>query len=343
MRTFHCQRCDHRLDFDSRQCPQCQSHQGFVLATGRLVVIDPVDGALFEAAFEPGAPRSWRCLNAAWGCNWLVPAVSTASWCESCRLTRGRPDEADLDAVRAWSAAEAQKRLLVHQLHELALPIGARSDGVPDGLAFDLVYVPGAPAVTGHRKGIVTIDLTEHDDSHRETVRADMGESYRTLLGHLRHEVGHYYWTLLIDRRGRQEEFRRCFGDERIAYDAALQHHYGRNLSADLDPAYISAYAASHPWEDWAETFAHYLHITDTLDTAHAVGLRVEGGGEAPALRALVESENGFPAAVAVWVRLADAVNAVSRSMGERGVYPFVLTPQVVEKLSFVHDCVRRK
>ena len=170
-----------------------------------------------------------------------------------------------------------------------------------------------------------------------------MGESYRTLLGHLRHEVGHYYWTLLIDRRGRQEDFRRCFGDERTAYDAALQHHYGRNLSADVDPAYISAYAASHPWEDWAETFAHYLHITDTLDTAHAVGLRVEGGGEAPALRALVESENGFPAAVAVWVRLADAVNAVSRSMGERGVYPFVLTPQVVEKLSFVHDCVRRR
>ncbi len=316
----------------------------------QLAVIEVVDGALYEVPFDAGAPRFWRCLNAAWDCNWLIPAEKADSWCESCRLTRGRPDEADTRAVQAWSAAEAAKRVLICQLHGLGLPIRARSLGESDGLAFDLVYVPGATSVTGHRGGVVTIDLTEHDDQRREALRKDLDEPYRTLLGHLRHEIGHYYWTVLVAGGGRIEGFRHWFGDERVDYAGALEQHYAGKRPTPRDPAFISAYASSHPWEDWAETFAHYLHILDTLETAAAVGLHLSKplrAGPAGVIDALACSGPGgratsnFAYVVEAWIPLVDALNEVSQSMGERPLYPFVLTPPVIAKLSFVNDCVR--
>jgi hypothetical protein len=350
VQAFHCQRCGRRLGFTTARCPSCGSEQGFVLERRQLAVIEAVDGALYEAPYDAGGPRFWRCLNAAWDCNWLIPAERADSWCESCRLTRGRPDEANTSAVQAWSAAEAAKRVLIYQLHGLRLPIRARSLGEPDGLAFDLVYVPGATSVTGHRSGIVTIDLTEYDDQRREALRKGLGEPYRTLLGHLRHEIGHYYWTILIDAGGRIDAFRQWFGDERVDYAAVLERYYARKPSTPRDPAFISAYASSHPWEDWAETFAHYLHILDTLETAAAVGLHLPEplrGGAADVIDALAASGPGgratsnFAYVVEAWIPLVDALNAVSQSMGERPLYPFVLTPPVIAKLSFVNDCIR--
>ena len=55
------------------------------------------------------ATHQWRCLNAPWGCNWMLPAAEGAIWCRSCRLTRGRPDAARPDAITAWSYAETAK------------------------------------------------------------------------------------------------------------------------------------------------------------------------------------------------------------------------------------------
>jgi hypothetical protein len=41
-----------------------------------------------------------------------------------------------------------------------------------------------------------------------------------------------------------------------------------RKSPANWQKSFISKYATSHPWEDWAETWAHYLHIMDMLETA---------------------------------------------------------------------------
>ncbi len=333
------------------QCWSCDSPQGYLIGRGQLVVLEPVSDTEFSTPFVHRGQVHWRCLNAAWGCNWMVPADGPETWCASCRLTRGRPDHADPDAVEAWAEAEATKRLLIFQLHELGLPIRARSDGEPNGLAFDLVYAPGASGVTGHRGGVVTIDLTEHDDFRRDKIRRNLAESYRTLLGHFRHEIGHYYWTILVQQAGRVEAFRACFGDERADYAAAMARHYDRLLDGEADEEHISAYAAAHPWEDWAETFAHYLHIRDTLQTAAAFGIRLVGpvaSGSAPAMalheldEQLSADPSSFRTILDVWVPLADALNAVSQSMGDRRLYPFALTRPVMEKLSFVHECVHR-
>jgi len=91
-----------------------------------------------------------------------------------------------------------------------------------------------------------------------------------------------------------------------------------------------------HPAEDWAETFAHYLHIRATLDTAAAFGL-------APANATVqrgVMGPSGFDAMIDMWLPLAWSLNMVNRSMGKPDLYPFVLPPRVLEKMRFIHGVV---
>ena len=169
---------------------------------------------------------------------------------------------------------EASKRRLIHQLDTLALPIEERSAGSPHGLAFDLVYLPGEAALTGHLDGIITLDLCETDEQHRDALRRRLDEPFRTLIGHLRHEIGHHYWDYLVPPGGPLDAFRQLFGDERADYRAALTDHYLRG--GDWNRArHITPYAGAHPLEDWAETFAHYLHIADATTTAIAHHLTV--------------------------------------------------------------------
>jgi hypothetical protein len=130
--------------------------------------------------------------------------------------------------------------------------------------------------MTGHENGIITIALTEADDIERERRRHDMGEPYRTLLGHFRHEIGHHFWDLLVRDGGRLSECRALFGDDSQDYATALRSHYQGSAPADWQQRYVSAYAASHPWEDFAETWAHYLHIIDTLEMAGHFGIKVQ-------------------------------------------------------------------
>jgi hypothetical protein len=189
----------------------------------------------------------------------------------------------------------------------------------------------------------------ECNNAHREQLREAFGEPYRTLLGHFRHEIGHYYWSALIDGSDSHALFRERFGDERSDYGAALERNYQGQLSDNWAQAHVSAYAASHPWEDWAETFAHYLHIRDTLQTAAHFGLHVSpraqtippAGGKLAARANEEVAQRDFGSVIAEWLPLTYAFNAANRSMGKEDLYPFVLAQKVIEKLAFVHDLVR--
>jgi hypothetical protein len=334
MRIFRCDRCGSVAPFSAQRCPACDAPLGYVAEQRTIRIL--------EATADPTAYRVeghdepvWRCLNSAWGCNWTLPAGSDTHWCRSCRLTRGRPDDARPDAIDAWTAAEAAKRRLINQLDELALPIEARSDRAPEGLAFDLVHLPGEGGITGHLDGVVTLDLAETDDHHRDDLRRRLGEPFRTVMGHLRHEIGHHYWARLVGRTDRLDRFRQLFGDDRIDYAQAVERHYAGG-SGQWDPSrFASPYAAAHPLEDWAETFAHYLHVIDVVDTAVAHGVLSTAGAADLTTGAVGALE--FDVVLDAWRPINDAANAIAESLGSPAVYPFDPSGLVVDKLAFVH------
>jgi hypothetical protein len=345
-RRFQC-RCARPIFFGNSRC----------LACGRELGFEP--GALTMLALEPGQQRWQRCANAArCGCNWLLPPEEVPQHeglCRACRLNRTIPDLDEANNAQLWSRIEVAKRRLVSQLLALGLPVQSRvSEDRERGVMFDfLKREPGGkPVTTGHAEGVITLDIDEADDAHRERLRDALAEPYRTLLGHLRHEIGHYYWQRLVASSGWLEPFRARFGDERADYAAALEHHYrqgsaGEGPAADWAGRCVSAYAASHPWEDWAETFAHYLHMLDTLDTALSFGLEgddVETGFTPYGAEALdaprdpdAERFLGF---VNAWLPLSALMNELARSMGQPDFYPFVLSAAAVAKLHFVHRVV---
>jgi hypothetical protein len=331
VRSFTCQNCGQLLFFENSLCLRCSSPLGFDPSSRELAVLGP-----------PGTPehRLPRCANAALAvCNWLPDHAREL--CASCSLTRTRPNDADLDGSgrTAFATAEASKRWMLFGLGELGLRVGK-------DLQFDLLSSRHGPVTTGHAEGLITIDLAESDDSQRAHRRDQLGESYRTMLGHFRHEIGHYYWSKLIEGSDRLEAWRELFGDERADYQAAVERHYEQGPPPEWTGEQVSAYAAMHPWEDWAETFAHYLHIRDTLQTAGAYGLIVAGPPRRPE-RALVSAPGAadpdhlaFARVLEDWLPLTYALNAINRSMGHDDLYPFTLAPAVVDKLAFAHETV---
>jgi hypothetical protein len=261
------------------------------------------------------------------------------------------PNLATPDAKEAWHRLEIAKRRVLYTLIELGLPIEPRAER-PGGLRFDFLQdfpSGGAPAptvFTGHSDGIITINIAEADDPFRETVRVQMGEINRTVLGHFRHEMGHYYWNRLVGAAPRIGEFRARFGDERGDYAAAQRRHYGAGAPADWRLHFVSAYASMHPWEDWAETWAHYLHIVDTLETARACSLWPYPAKAANRLQEPVVSTPGldlhsFDDLIGAWLPLTIALNSLTRSMGIKDCYPLVLSQAAIEKLRFVHETVQ--
>jgi len=327
--------------FENNACLRCGTPLGYDPSARELVVVD--DGRA-------------RCGNAATlGCNWLVDGVAGTGYapgggderCRSCRLTRTVPG--DDTSVVALADVETAKRRLLFQLDEVELPVSDRVEPDGPGLAFDLLSSRLGPVTTGHEDGVITIDLAESDSAHRESLRHELGEAYRAVLGHLRHEIGHYYWDLFVDDDATLARLRECFGDERANYSEALARHYEDGPSPGWANAYVSAYATMHPWEDWAETFAHYLHILDTLQTAAAFGMLVTGPAVVTgpvgdptlvAVPTLDLTRETFDAILAEWLPLTYALNAVNRSMGNNDLYPFVLPPRAVEKLALVHELV---
>jgi hypothetical protein len=257
------------------------------------------------------------------------------------------PDLSQAGNKEAWYRLEVAKRRLVYSLIALSLPVQNKDDDPDRGLAFEFLSgstaSQGTPILTGHAEGVITINIAEANDVEREKRRLAMREPYRTLLGHFRHEIGHYYWDRLVRFSDRLDSFRELFGDERIDYQQALEHHYEHGAPADWQQRFVSAYASSHPWEDWAESWAHYLHMTDTLETAAATGLSLKPRRrDEPTLKAQTKLplQSSFDQMIENWLSLTYVLNNLSRGLGLPDGYPFVLSEPVIEKLRFIHETV---
>jgi hypothetical protein len=282
MKIFHCGYCDQLLFFENTSCVQCGHALAYLPELGVMGTFERDGDAAGRLLAPVGHEQEYRfCTNSspAGVCNWAVAAADGNVYCRSCRLTRVFPDLSLPGTLAGWVRLEAAKRRLVYSLMSLDLPLANKSEEPERGLAFEFLAdaplgTPGAtPVLTGHDNGVITVNVAEADDAERERRRLQMHEPYRTILGHFRHEIGHYYWDRLIKDTSAIEGFRRLFGDERQDYSQALARHHQQGPSANWPQSFVSAYASSHPWEDWAESWAHYLHIIDCLETAEDCGL----------------------------------------------------------------------
>jgi hypothetical protein len=290
------------------------------------------------------------CTNVQYGaCNWIMPSDSDEALCEACRHNRTIPDLSIDENLHRWQKLELAKHYLFYGLLKFQLPLETRQQNTESGLAFDILS-ENAESVggTGHQNGVITINLAEADDAIREQRRTELGEPFRTLTGHFRHEIGHYYWDRLVRDADQVDSFRDCFGDERQDYGDALAKYYAEGPTADWRDNFVSAYATAHPWEDFAETWAHFLHIVDTLEMARSLGLRVKPEAlEDAAYRAEIKFDPytavGIDELVCAWLPIAAGVNSINRCMGQPDLYPFVLTPGVIRKLGFVQQLLLQR
>lgn len=349
MKLFTCRICGQTIHFDNRICVRCGASLGFRTEDMTLHALVEEGEGHWRPAQGDGLYR--YCDNAVHGvCNWLVPADSPHSFCEVCRHNRMVPTT-DPKGVERWRRIGAAQRHLFYSILHWQLPRPTREEDPNGGLVFDFladeVDAAGnvvAAAMTGHEDGLISLRAAEADDEVRESVRVSMGEPYRSLLGHFRHEIGHFYWVQLVRDEATLEEARRLFGDERADYAAALQRNYAEGPPADWQQRFISTYASSHPAEDFAECWAHFLHIVDTLETARAFGLNTDPQGHEELEAEVTFDPYNAPDAgrlVEAWIPLSVALNAIQRSMGQPDSYPFVLPPPVVEKLDFINRLVR--
>ena len=326
MKLFTCTACKALVFFENDRCTTCGHALAYLPDLQRMSALEG------NVALENGA-RYRACANTA-VCNWTVPEASPDTYCLACRPNDTVPTDVD-----AWRRIEVAKRRLIYTLLGLRLPVVAKSVD-PRGLVFAFAQ----DAITGHADGKITINIAEADTPHREQMREQMGETYRTLLGHFRHEIGHYYWQRLI--ADAPEGFRERFGDERADYAAAQQRHYQQGPPADWRAHFVSAYASMHPWEDWAETWAHYLHMVDTLETARSYGLALRPAplGGAPLAQVVARrlDFDDFDDLITAWVPLTLALNSLNRSMGVPDPYAFVLSTEAIAKLRWVHDAIDR-
>lgn len=348
MKLFQCQNCNLLLFFENRVCGRCGHTLGYLPIENELSALIPAGNGNWQTLLLPGN-QSRFCKNAQYdACNWLIPADSVWQYCIACRHNRTVPDLSDAKNMEYWRKMELAKHRLFYTLLRLNLPLLNRQDDSKRGLAFDFLKDASAgdkKVLTGHDEGIITLALSEADDAERVERRNALHEPYRTLLGHFRHEVGHYYWDRLVDEENRLEECRALFGDDRADYSEALKRHYNNGAPQDWQQHFVSSYATSHPWEDFAETWAHYLHIVDSLETSKAFGVEVHiplSTNQNLHSDATVDpySSGNFEQCIEVWLPLTYALNAMNRSMGLNDIYPFVLSADVIKKLNFIHTLV---
>jgi hypothetical protein len=345
MKLFKCPHCGQLLYFENVKCERCGHRLGYIPEADILTALEPQDNGAWRSLAQGGGQYRF-CSNAEYDvCNWLVPAEGTDTLCRACRHNRTIPNLSDPNAQASWRKMEDAKHRLFYQLLRLKLPTPAQGEA-NEPLIFDFLadspMSDGPKVLTGHDDGLITISLAEADDVERERRRASMGEPYRTLLGHFRHEVGHFYWDVLVRDRGRLAECRAVFGNDEEDYGEALKRHYDQGVPPNWQENYISSYATTHAWEDFAETWAHYLHIIDTLEMASAFGLSVQPRADqtgALAAQAVIDvyGVSDIEPVVSTWLPIAFALNSINRCMGQTDLYPFVLSPPVVKKLGFIH------
>jgi len=351
--------CGQPLFFENSRCLSCGAEVAYDPLHQKLGAVMAVGAGLWSVCGESLDPpplfRLCAHRSTASSCNWLVPASDPYAVCLSCRLTRTVPPlDRPRNAARLLHLETAKRRVL-SMLQRLGLPLTPMGRDAEQGLAFDfLESLPGKPGVmTGHTGGVITLNVAEADDDYREQNRESLREPYRTVIGHIRHELGHYYWDILVRDTAWRDPFRQVFGDERADYGEALKRHYAEGPTADWTSTCISSYAASHPWEDWAETWAHYLHIRSTLETAMLYRLDIsqspvrstpftaEVVRSLPLPPATPEAVDTFLEWINAWIRLTAVLNETARSMGQPDTYPFVINGPLVAKLFFVHRVVQ--
>jgi hypothetical protein len=364
LKVFHCDHCGHLLFFENVNCVHCGRALAYVPELRTVLSLDLVAEPAGAAAGAPDRPGRWTsphargrtfrlCANYAkhMVCNWALPDDDPNELCRACRLTRTIPNLSRPGNHERWYRVEVAKRRLVYTLDHLELPLRDRFADPEGGLAFEFLEdTPGAPRILiGHAKGVITLNIAEADDAERIRRKVELNEPYRTLLGHFRHESGHYYWDRLVaPSPDRLDAFRATFGDERPDYQAAVARHYQTGAPPGWENRYVSAYAAMHPWEDWAETWAHYLHMVDTLETAAACGISIRPARvDEPTLTAvpdpIAEDNLPFDRMIASWGPITYVLNNLNRGLGNPDAYPFVLSTPAVEKLAFVHDVVTKR
>ncbi len=326
MKAFSCRVCGNALYFENSLCVSCGTALGYSRNEHEIVPVDE-DGRYVDR--EGLVWHVCANLNLS-GCTWL--ATVEGGQCFSCDLTRTRPADDDLEGLSQYPVAESAKRRLVVELDARGLPITTREEDPEQGLCFDMLSSVEENVVIGHADGVITIDLAEGDDAHRVKVQSELDEPYRTMLGHLRHEVGHYFESVLVRGDERINACRELFGDESKDYQAEIDRHYSEGPPEDWQESYISTYATMHPFEDFAETFAHWMHISDTVETARAYGLTTVDPSAFTLFSDLVTG---------VWVPLSTALNQINRAMGADDLYPFVIPPPVLDKLDFVAALAR--
>ena len=335
MKTFHCTHCQGLVFFENIQCLGCKQALAYVPEQRAMV-------ALGAERPEQGSLRLCANYEREKICNWAVGADDPNALCVSCRLTEIIPDLGKPRNRIAWFQLEQAKRRLIDALLGFRLPIEPklRFHFLEDSTLGDALRV-----LTGHDNGLITVNVAEADDVWREQQRTRQREPYRTLLGHFRHEIGHYYWDRLIGGAERVARFRKLFGDEQASYAESLERHYRHGPPESWEESFISAYATTHPWEDWAETWAHYFHMADALETASAIGLKLEPRRpDEPETQVppdpLAARERDFDEMLAAWFPLTYVLNNLNRGLGLPDAYPFVLSTPVIEKLRFVHHTI---
>jgi hypothetical protein len=356
-RSISACRCGRPVYFHNSLCLGCNASLGFDPEALQVMSMRPaaVPGRWIFDSVEASATEWKRCENfdSPAGCNWMLPASETETLCRSCRLNQTIPTLDDPTHHVLWRKIENAKRRLVSQLLSMKLPVASKVSEDPErGFMFDFLRSPanGPRVLTGHADGLITLNIEEADDSVRERIRNELHEPYRTLLGHFRHEIGHYYWDRLVPGTPWLEKFRELFGDERSDYAAALERNYRQGPPANWADQYISAYASVHPWEDWAETWAHFLHVVDSIDTALRFGLQgeeVEQVYEPFSIHDLYDPNapdaERMILLVNSWIQLTTVLNELARSMGQQDYYPFVMSRPVLRKMHFIQMIVMQE
>lgn len=342
MQRFTCD-CGNVLFFGSSRCLKCNGDVGY----------DPQSGKMLRT--RPGGPMK-RCDNGVRHnvCNWLLPASVSTVLCVACSMNRTIPNLGSERNRMLWARMEMAKRRLIYTLLGLGLNLPSKKTDPQKGLAFDIVSTQSStPVTTGHLNGVITLNLEEADDTYRQINRQQLGENSRTLLGHFRHESAHYLWQRHMSDLAWGDPmrlaFRERFGNEWNDYAAALSSYYVNGAPVDWEQNYITAYASSHPWEDWAETWSHYLQIVDGLETCEGLGIQVQfialplvmlpaESGRLPAALASSPAADGeFLAWLQRWMCLSTVLNEISLSLGEQALYPFVISVPVAQKLRLAH------
>lgn len=359
VRVYNCQ-CGQAIFFVNSRCLACGTPLGYESEQGRLLSLTPGAEAGTWVESHSYGPAYVFCANRETpaSCNWLLPATERGKYaclCRACRLNRTIPrldDPVHPDNGVLWGRVEQAKRRLVSALLVMGLPVASReTEDTENGLMFDILRSPGhgEHVMTGHDDGLITLNVAEADDVKREHSRRAMNEPYRTLVGHFRHEIGHYYWYRLVDNPGSEwlPAFRELFGDENQDYAESLKKSYEEGPRPDWHLHFVSAYASVHPWEDWAECWAHYMHMRDTVDTAASYGLTLNAAqpdftpfGASELYQPKHPDATRFLDFLNRWTQLTMMLNGMSRAMGQPDFYPFVLPHEVVAKLHFIHFLV---